>query len=133
MRIHPLFGGQRPNKDAPGPAYSSTQPSSTLPWGATVEDRWIIKGLLIAYLGSVVAALLVVFPQDWLNQDPDLPHVKMTISDKAKGSGDDTIEDGLLLALSDGYWHVIDTSSRDRNPSIGKQSFRMIPASDADV
>src|SRR5215208_6269815 len=32
---HPLFGGQRPNKDAAGPAYSSTQPSSTLPWGAT--------------------------------------------------------------------------------------------------
>src|SRR5215216_7181495 len=32
---HPLFGGQRPNKDAEGPAYSSTQPSSTLPWGAT--------------------------------------------------------------------------------------------------
>src|ERR687889_1431313 len=36
MRIHPLFGGQRPNKDAAGPAYSSTQPSSTLPWGATL-------------------------------------------------------------------------------------------------
>src|SRR5829696_10058546 len=39
MRVHadthPLFGGQRPNKDAAGPAYSSTQPSSTLPWGAT--------------------------------------------------------------------------------------------------
>jgi hypothetical protein len=34
---HPLFGGQRPNKDAVGPAYSSTQPSSTLPWGATVH------------------------------------------------------------------------------------------------
>src|SRR5215218_4463435 len=32
---HPLFGGQRPKKDAAGPAYSSTQPSSTLPWGAT--------------------------------------------------------------------------------------------------
>src|SRR5215216_1341240 len=32
---HPLFGGQRPNKDAAGPAFSSTQPSSTLPWGAT--------------------------------------------------------------------------------------------------
>jgi hypothetical protein len=28
---HPLSGGQRPNKDAAGPAYSSTQPSSTLP------------------------------------------------------------------------------------------------------
>src|SRR5215204_1713976 len=34
---HPLFGGQRPNKDAAGPAYSSTQPSSTLPWGATLK------------------------------------------------------------------------------------------------
>src|SRR5215208_6359301 len=32
---HPFFGGQRPKKDAAGPAYSSTQPSSTLPWGAT--------------------------------------------------------------------------------------------------
>src|SRR5215212_5099290 len=36
---HPLFGGQRPNKDAAGPAYSSTQPSSTLPWGATLFPR----------------------------------------------------------------------------------------------
>src|SRR5215204_6352569 len=35
---HPLFGGQRPNKDAAGPAYSSTQPSSTLPWGATLGN-----------------------------------------------------------------------------------------------
>ena len=33
---HPLSGGQRPNKDAAGPAYSSTPPSSTLPWGATI-------------------------------------------------------------------------------------------------
>src|SRR5215208_6702819 len=33
---HPFFGGQRPKKDAAGPAYSSTQPSSTLPWGATI-------------------------------------------------------------------------------------------------
>ncbi len=32
---HPLFGGQRPNKDGAGPARSSTQPSSTIPWGAT--------------------------------------------------------------------------------------------------
>jgi hypothetical protein len=35
MRIHPLFGAQRPNKDGAGPARSSTQPSSTIPWGAT--------------------------------------------------------------------------------------------------
>src|SRR5215203_505937 len=34
---HPLFGGQRPNKDAAGPAYGSTQPSSTLPWGGTIR------------------------------------------------------------------------------------------------
>src|SRR5215204_2168537 len=43
---HPLFGGQRPNKDAAGPAYSSTQPSSTLPWGATASracDRYWTK------------------------------------------------------------------------------------------
>ena len=39
MRIHPLFGGQRPNKDGAGPAYSSTQPSSTLPWGATTDTN----------------------------------------------------------------------------------------------
>src|SRR5215203_7307645 len=32
---HPFFEGQRPKKDVAGPAYSSTQPSSTLPWGAT--------------------------------------------------------------------------------------------------
>src|SRR5918992_4996864 len=38
VRVHadtPLVGVQRPNKDAPGPACSSTQHSSTVPWGAT--------------------------------------------------------------------------------------------------
>src|SRR5215210_3941271 len=35
MRIHPLSGGQSPNNDGAGPACSSTQPSSTFPWGAT--------------------------------------------------------------------------------------------------
>jgi hypothetical protein len=38
VRVHAdtlLFGGQRPNKGAAGPARSSTQPSSTVPWGAT--------------------------------------------------------------------------------------------------
>jgi hypothetical protein len=38
VRVHAdtlLFGGQRPNKGAAGPARSSTQPSSTIPWGAT--------------------------------------------------------------------------------------------------
>src|SRR5215203_2923666 len=41
---HPLFGGQRPNKDAAGPAYSSTQPSSTLPWGATGNGKPFVYG-----------------------------------------------------------------------------------------
>src|SRR5215210_3310409 len=38
VRVHadtPLVGVQRPNKDAAGPACSSTQHSSTVPWGAT--------------------------------------------------------------------------------------------------
>src|SRR5215213_2063705 len=47
---HPLFGGQRPNKDAAGPAYSSTQPSSTLPWGATLWDS------LALYLALLLTA-----------------------------------------------------------------------------
>src|SRR5215218_1116941 len=42
---HPLFGGQRPNKDAEGPAYSSTQPSSTLPWGATTALTGFAKAV----------------------------------------------------------------------------------------
>ena len=39
VRVHAdtlLFGGQRPNKGAAGPARSSTQTSSTVPWGATL-------------------------------------------------------------------------------------------------
>src|SRR5215217_4007457 len=42
---HPLFGGQRPNKDAAGPAYSSTQPSSTLPWGSPASLKLCRAGL----------------------------------------------------------------------------------------
>src|SRR5215210_6677379 len=46
---HPLFGGQRPNKDGAGPARSSTQPSSTIPWGATGwrarQGKWIFWAL----------------------------------------------------------------------------------------
>jgi hypothetical protein len=40
-----LFGGQRPNKDGAGPARSSTQPSSTIPWGATTPDNLALIGV----------------------------------------------------------------------------------------
>ena len=81
-----------------------------------VRERWIFKGLLIAYAGSVISAFLVVFPLNWLKQDPDLPHVKMEVAGRV-------IEDGLLLSHSDGYWHVIDTLRRGNSASIGGQSF----------
>ena len=68
----------------------------------------------MAYLGSAVSALLVVFPLDWLNQDPDLPHVQMDLLDES-GKHVRQVEDGLLLSHSDGYWHVIDTQRMDRS------------------
>jgi hypothetical protein len=42
VRVHadtPLIGVQIPNKDAAGPACSSTQPSSTVPCGAAMEAK----------------------------------------------------------------------------------------------
>jgi hypothetical protein len=57
MRIHPLSGGQSPNKDAAGHAYSSTQPSSTLPWGATLVPN--VKK--ITHLGDAAVFDLDVF------------------------------------------------------------------------
>lgn len=50
---HPLFGGQRPNKDAAGPAYSSTQPSSTLPWGATLVSK-------SGFIPRIIGVLLMI-------------------------------------------------------------------------
>src|SRR5829696_3396584 len=41
MRRHLLFGVQGPNKGAAGPARSPTQPSSTVPWGATCAAKLI--------------------------------------------------------------------------------------------
>jgi len=51
MRRHLLFGVQGPNKGAAGPARSPIQPSSTVPWGATVRNikspKWIVSGLFL--------------------------------------------------------------------------------------
>jgi uncharacterized repeat protein (TIGR01451 family) len=88
-----------------------------------VRERWIFKGLLTAYAGSVISAFLIVFPLDWLDKDPDLPHVKMKTSGRV-------IEDGILLSHSDGYWHVIDTSRVDADPSIERQSLVISPGKD---
>src|SRR5215203_524023 len=55
---HPLFGGQRPNKDAAGPAYSSTQPSSTLPWGATARVTASKNSIFRLGTALFVAALM---------------------------------------------------------------------------
>src|SRR5829696_8663027 len=49
---HPLSGGQRPNKDAAGPVYSSTQPSSTLPWDATRGREILRSSCVLGSLGS---------------------------------------------------------------------------------
>src|SRR5215216_5930693 len=57
MRIHPLSGGQRPNKDAAGPAYTSTQPSSTLLWGATLPTELPRIPLLRTRVNKYVAHL----------------------------------------------------------------------------
>jgi len=88
-----------------------------------VKEKWIFKGLLVAYLGSVLTAFFIVFLQDALNQDPDLPHVEMNTPGQE-------IRDGLLLGHSDGYWHVIDTSSRDRDPRPGIHSFVIAPGNE---
>src|SRR5829696_768814 len=93
--------------------------------GAT--EGWIIRGLLLAYAGATLSAFLTVLPMDLLNQDPDLPHLEMTILGKGQEDRNRTIEDGLLLANSDGYWHVIDTSSTDRSAKRDRHGFLMIP------
>ena len=50
MRRHLLFGVQGPNKGAAGPARSPTQPSSTVPWGATRSGRWETLPILLRTL-----------------------------------------------------------------------------------
>jgi hypothetical protein len=100
-----------------GTEVTSGSARSSVSWlwrGAT--ERWIFKGLLVAYAGSVLSALLIILPLDRLGQDPDLPHVKMQVSGHE-------IEDGVLLSHSDGYWHVIDTLRTDRDASASNQSF----------
>src|SRR5215208_636025 len=62
---HPFFGGQRPKKDAAGPAYSSTQPSSTLPWGATPYLDSTIKLSSDTRRGKWVGKEAVLWPGAW--------------------------------------------------------------------
>ena len=64
-----------------------------------------------------------MLPLDPLDQDPDLPHVKMKVPGHP-------IEDEVLLSHSDGYWHVIDTSRIDSDADIERQSLIMSPGKD---
>ena len=89
-----------------------------------VRERWVFRGLLLAYGGSVLSAFFIVFILDALDQDLDLPHVTMDVS------GRPTIEDGLLLSHSDGYWHVIDTSRVDHDNRVETKSFVISPGKD---
>lgn len=86
-----------------------------------VAEKWVFNGLLVAYLGSVLSAVLAVVILGLLNQNPSLPGITLSASDdsydKIGDPDDDKVEawNGaplLLLSYSNGYWYVINEEGK---------------------
>ena len=70
-----------------------------------VQDRWIIRGLLWAYLGS---ALLAVLAFAAFGQGSFLPRVMISTSGEEARAPNEAPP--LLLSHSHGYWHILNST-----------------------
>ena len=89
-----------------------------------VEERWIFKGLLLAYCGSVISAFATVGVLAGFSQEPNLPRAHIDLRDAEA-------LDGLLLSHSDGYWHTIASREANEGENDG-DVFRLIPEGDVE-
>ena len=91
-----------------------------------VREGWIARGLSSAYLGSAFCASVVILAIAAAGQGPDLPRVIISTRGEQVEALNKTPP--LLLAHSEGYWHVLTSVEAERTKYDTEQdAFLSIP------